>query len=87
MQKAAVAQAGKQTALQILQYIDNNKGRQLQNQDYAAAFGMTYRRLNAIFQAVYGVTINRCRDPAGGAGQAYAQFWPHHFRNQCGLRV
>ena len=47
------------TALQILQYIDNNKGRQLQNQDYAAAFGMTYRRLNAIFQAVYGVTIKQ----------------------------
>ena len=50
------------TALRVLQYIDNNKGRQLQNQDYAAAFGMTYRRLNAIFQAVYGVTIkpNAC---------------------------
>ena len=47
------------TALQILHYIDNNKGRQLQNQDYAAAFGMTYRRLNAIFQAVYGVTIKQ----------------------------
>ena len=47
------------TALQILQYIDNNKGRQLQNQDYAAAFGMTDRRLNAIFQAVYGVTIKQ----------------------------
>ena len=47
------------TALRVLQYIDNNKGRQLQNQDYAAAFGMTYRRLNAIFQAVYGVTIKQ----------------------------
>ena len=49
---------------------------------------MTYRRLNAIFQAVYGVTIKAdAGDPAGGAGQAYAQFWLHHFRNQCGLRV
>ena len=46
-------------ALRILRYIDNNKGRQLQNQDYAAAFGRTYRHLNAIFQTVYGVTIKQ----------------------------
>ncbi len=47
------------TALQILQYIDNNKGRQLRNQDYAAAFGKTYHRLNTIFHTVYGVTIKQ----------------------------
>ena len=47
------------TAFRILQYIDNNKDRQLQNQDYAAAFGKTYRHLNTIFQTVYGVTIKQ----------------------------
>lgn len=46
-------------ACRILQYIDDNKGRQLQNQDYAAAFGKTYCRLNTVFQAVYGVTIKQ----------------------------
>lgn len=43
----------------VLQYIDENKGRQLKNQDYTAAFGKSYSRLNAVFQAVYGVTIKQ----------------------------
>lgn len=43
----------------ILRFIDDNKGEQMKNQDYTAAFGKSYSRLNAVFQAVYGVTIKQ----------------------------
>ena len=46
-------------AYRILNFIDDNKGRQLQTQDYAEAFGKSYRRLNTIFLSVYGMTIKQ----------------------------
>lgn len=46
-------------AWQLLQFIDDNKSRQLQTWDYARAFGKSYRSLNAVFEAVYGMTIKQ----------------------------
>ena len=46
-------------ACRILQYIDENKDQHLRNQDYEAAFGKTYNRLNTIFQTAYGITIKQ----------------------------
>lgn len=48
-----------QLAYRILKYIDDNKNRQLFEQDYAEAFGKSYHRLNAIFRYVYGMTIKQ----------------------------
>ena len=46
-------------AYRILKYIDDNKGRQLLEQDYVESFNKSYHRLNAIFQYVYGMTIKQ----------------------------
>lgn len=44
---------------QILKYIDDSKACPFRLEDYEAAFGKTYRRLNTIFQHVYGITIKQ----------------------------
>ena len=72
----------------ILRFIDDNKGEQMKNQDYTAAFGKSYSRLNAVFQAVYGVTIKQMQGILRiRPGQAHAQLRLHHRRDQRRLRV
>lgn len=46
-------------AYRILKFIDDNKSRQLLNQDYTETFGKSYHRLNTIFHYVYGMTIKQ----------------------------
>ena len=43
----------------ILKYIDDNIGRPIHSQDYAKAFGKSYRQLNNVFGRVYGMTIKQ----------------------------
>ena len=60
MQKAALwSKQENLLAYRILKYIDDNKGRQLLEQDYVESFSKSYHRLNAIFQYVYGMTIKQ----------------------------
>lgn len=60
MQKNALwSKQENEIAYRILKFIDDNKGKQLLNQDYSVALGKSYRRLNTIFHSVYGMTIKQ----------------------------